>query len=447
VLSRRQFLASAAAGAAGSAVTLSGCRAADVLGTRPQVRVAVSWSATELQAFRAVLDNLGDRDYGIDLVPLGDNIETALGPEGSRYGRRPDIVMLPRPGLVGDHVKKQDLESLRLNLAGWPPPDIWKPLLRFPNEPDGQWYGLPFKVANKSAVWYRTDVFAQHGLHPPGTWSEWLKLNEQLIKAKVPPLALGAADGWVLTDFFENVLLGTAPGVYHRLERGEPGLWTMCQVRKAFRLLGRMWATSLPAGRLDRSLAQQFPDAVVEVFGHGHAAMVLSADYAESVIRQSDLRKNADVFGFPAVDGDGRDTVQQPAQPALLVGADVAVLAKDASAPARHLLAGLAGPNAPLPWITQYGGFLTVNPKTPYRYSDEVGMLAGQLRYRQGSWVAFDLSDQLGPLGGSDGLWRVLQNLLVRVVTHPDQVAAAADEACDSMAALERELSPPQGGG
>jgi alpha-glucoside transport system substrate-binding protein len=123
------------------------------------------------------------------------------------------------------------------------------------------------------------------------------------------------------------------------------------------------------------------------------------------------------------------------------------VLAASPSEQAKDLVAQLAKPEAPLPWIDRYGGFLAANPKTPTDdYSPELRALAKQLRQPAGP-IEFDLSDQLGALGGSDGLWRVLQDLLIRVATHPDQVDAAADAACDSMARLERELSPPQGGG
>jgi alpha-glucoside transport system substrate-binding protein len=440
VLNRRQFLAGAAAGAAGSAVT--SCRAADVLGLRPQVRVAVSWSATELQAFRKVLDRLSVDQYGIDLVPLGDDIETALGSVGSRYGRRPDIVMLPRPGLVAAHLKRGDLAPLPYNAtATWRYAKVWD----LPAA-DGAHYGLPFKMAHKSAVWYRKDVFKRFGLEIPATWGEWLDLNDQLLANGVPPLALGAADGWVLTDFFENVLLGCAPAQYRALERRQPGLWTDRGVQQAFRLLGRMWAApGVLAGGLDRSLAQQFPDAVVEVFGHGHAAMVLSADYAELVIRQFGDPLNAGVFPFPVVAGAAGALART--QPPLVVGGDVAVLAASPSEQAKDLVAKLAEPAAPLPWIDGYGGFLAANPQTSDRhYSPELAGLADQLSRQPAGPIAFDLSDQLGALGGSDGLWQVLQDLLVKVVTSgPQAVEAAAAEACRAMSDLEAELG--QGGG
>src|SRR4051812_16346348 len=105
--SRRAFLGA-------SAVLLAtGCSGtADVLGLRRPVRIAVSWSGQELRAFHAVLDGLGRLDYPVEVVPLGDDISTAFGP---RSARRPDLVMLPQPGLVPPHQK--DLESMPDDLA------------------------------------------------------------------------------------------------------------------------------------------------------------------------------------------------------------------------------------------------------------------------------------------------------------------------------------------
>src|SRR6058998_738751 len=103
--SRRAFL--------GAATTLlvAGC-SSDVLGLRRSVRIAVSWAGEELRAFHRVLDGLGKLEYPVEVVPLGDDISTAFGP---RSTRRPDIVMLPQPGLVPRHLG--DLEPIPEDLA------------------------------------------------------------------------------------------------------------------------------------------------------------------------------------------------------------------------------------------------------------------------------------------------------------------------------------------
>ncbi len=445
MLSRRRFLTATAA----SAVTASGCtRAADVLGLRPVVRVAVSWSADELAAFGAVLAGLDVRDYGIELIPLGDDIETALGPTSGKYGRRPDLVMLPRPGLVAEHL--DDLEPLPDDLRKrWAYAPVWRDLLIHPNSPGGRAYGLPFKLAHKSTVWYRKDVFARLGLDLPDTWSAWIVLNSRLVDAGVPPLALAGADGWALTDIFENVLLGCSRRTYRRLELpAVPRPWTDPAVEQAFRLLGRMWAPArVLAGGPVRSLVQQFPDAVVEVFGHRRAAMVIAADFAEPVVRRFAAdRDEVGVFAFPVVDGTPDDPVPNPAGRPVIVGGDVAVLAKPASEHATDLLTRLARPTAPLPWIERYGGFLAANQDASVaHYSAALEPLAVQLNDAT-QLIAFDLSDQLGALGGSDGLWRVLQDFLVRVTGRGlDDVPSAAEDACRTLRRLEDRL-PPQTG-
>ena len=35
---------------------------------------------------------------------------------------------------------------------------------------DGRLYGVYYKVANKSVIWYRAGAFAEAGVSPPRTW-------------------------------------------------------------------------------------------------------------------------------------------------------------------------------------------------------------------------------------------------------------------------------------
>jgi len=258
---------------------VSGCSGTtDVLGLSRSVRIAVSWSGQELRAFHSVLDGLGELDYPVEVVPLGDDISTAFGP---RSARRPDIVMLPQPGLVAQH--RGDLEAIPAELGDRGRARLWDELLVH----DGTTYGVPFKTAHKSAVWYRPSAFKQVGLQPPKLWPDWIELNRSLSLIGIRPLSVAAGDGWVLTDFLENVLLGSAPSTYRELATAaQPRPSQQPQVAAALRLLGTMWsAPGALAGGVERSLVQQFPDAIVEVFGHRRAAMVLASDFAEPVVR------------------------------------------------------------------------------------------------------------------------------------------------------------------
>jgi alpha-glucoside transport system substrate-binding protein len=388
--SRRAFLGAAAT------LMVAGC-SSDVLGLRRSVRVAVSWSGQELRAFHDVLDGLGNLDYPVEVVPLGDDISTAFG---ARSTRRPDIVMLPQPGLVPRHLR--DLEPIPDDLADRGRARLWAELLVH----DGTTYGVPFKTAHKSAVWYRPSVFREVGVQPPQLWSEWLAVNKSLSLSGIRPLSLAAGDGWVLTDFFENVLLGIAPAVYSALATaGSPHPSRQPQIAAALRLLGMMWsAPGTLAGGVERSLVQQFPDAVVEVFGHRRAAMVLASDFAEPVVRAFAADPDdIGIFTFPPL--------APGAAAPVVVGGDVMVLPKPTSDDALDLVRRLAAPAAADPWIKE-GGFLVDGRVSGY--SPELTRLAEQLS-GPGGLLQFDLSDRLGRLGDINGLWRVLTDFLVRI--------------------------------
>lgn len=401
--------------AAGAVVAGSELKA--IIGLGEYTRVAVSWSATELAAFNRVLRGGRFDDY--ELTSLGDDIGAALG---ARVSGRPDVVALPRPGHVTD------------NLANLSPlPDgVWDPRYKdiWPGATvDGRHYALPFKLAHASVVWYRRDFFERHDLAAPTTWDEWLELNERIVRiGGAAPLALGGADGWVLAQFFENVLLRTFTDTYADLTgKHDVRLWESRDVRSAFEMVADMWGRpGTLSGGPERSLVQQFPDALLEVFRYGRAVMAPAPDFAESVIRTFADEEDAETFTFPSGGGGAAP---------LAVTADLLVLTNPASDAARNLIRYLAEPAAPVPWIRDTGGFIAANPRTDTRYySRTLRRLADELKDAD---IQFGLSDRLGRLGGAEGLQRVLQNLLgdVAAGTAP---AAAARTAAAAMVEAER---------
>jgi alpha-glucoside transport system substrate-binding protein len=405
---RRRTLLRAAALLPVAGITAGCGEFARTAGLGDFVRVAVTWSATELAAFARVLDGRGVQNY--ELIPLGDDIGAALG---ARVAGRPDVVAVPQVGHVTANLDKHA-----------PLPDgVWHDDYRkiWPSATvEGHHYALPFKLANTSVVWYRKDFFARHGLTPPATWDDWLALNERVIDTGTAPLALGGADGWVLAQFFENVLLRTFPDTFDALTGDHPAtLWDSTEVRTAFEMAATMWGQAgALSGGAGRALVQQFSDAVLEVCRYGRAAMVPAPDFAESVIRRfAPDPGEFDTFTFPP---------GAPGNPPLAVTSDLLVLTAPARGPAQDLLRYLATPGAPVPWIRDTGGFIAANPGTDRRwYSPVERRLADALRDNE---TRFGLSDRLGRLGGSEGLLRVLQSLLRSVAdgTAPADAARAA---------------------
>lgn len=151
---------------------------------------------------------------------------------------------------------------------------------------NGTLYGVWFRASNKSIVWYRTDAFRQADVDPPKTWAELQKAAERIAASGVAPFSIGGADGWTLTDWFENVYLRTAgPDMYDRLARHEIP-WTDPSVRKALTILAEVFGRSdWIAGGTGAALQTNHEDAVLQVFREpSKAAMVYEGDFAANVI-------------------------------------------------------------------------------------------------------------------------------------------------------------------
>ena len=98
---------------------------------------------------------------------------------------------------------------------------------------DGTLYGLLFKAANKSTVWYNVQAFEDAGVEAPTTWDELLTDAETIKASGVPAYSIGGADGWTLTDLFENIYLRTAGAEkYDQLTKHEIP-WTDQSVKDA----------------------------------------------------------------------------------------------------------------------------------------------------------------------------------------------------------------------
>ena len=82
----------------------------------------------------------------------------------------------------------------------------------------GKYYALQIKGTNKSTVWYGVQAFKNAGVKSPKTWPQFLSVARTVRASGLPAYSIGGADGWTLTDFFENVYIRTAgPAKYDQL--------------------------------------------------------------------------------------------------------------------------------------------------------------------------------------------------------------------------------------
>ncbi|MDT0396954.1 MULTISPECIES: ABC transporter substrate-binding protein [Streptomyces] len=370
------------------------------------LEVAAVWTGAEQANFKKVLAEFEKRTGAkVTFVPAQDPIINFLGSKVAG-GAPPDVAMLPQPGAIKQAVDKgwakplgaDAVKELGENYSrGWQ--DI--------GTIDGKQYGVYYKAANKSLIWYNAQVFENAGAAEPKTWDELLTAAQTVYDSGVTPFSVGGADGWTLTDWFENVYLSQAgPEKYDQLARHEIK-WTDPSVKEALTTLAGIW------GKKDYvatgALGTDFPTSVTQTFTGGDqpkAGMVYEGDFAQVNIGETKAKVGTDakVFPFPAV-GDTAPVVS---------GGDAAVILDDSEA-AQALATFLASPDA-AEIHAKLGGFLSPNKNVdPSTYPNEVQRKIAEALVASGDDFRFDMSDQAPQaFGGTPGKgeWKALQDFL-----------------------------------
>lgn len=373
-----------------------------------RIEVLAVWSSTEQQRFEAVLGAF-ERATGVevDYTSAGHGVPAELDARFAE-GRPPDVAFVPQPGLL----RRYAAEGRLVALDGIVGPTVarnygatWRAL----GSSDGRLYGVWFKAANKSLVWYNVGVFEQAGVVPPDSLDGLLDVAWTLAASGVPAFSVGGADGWTLTDWFENLYLRVAGPEQYDLLAAHRIPWTDDTVRRTLRLLARLLDPDLVAGGPEEALSTGFEASVVKTFATPPAAgMVFEGDFVAGVVTgktSAQLGVRADVFPFPTA-GDRA--------PAVVGGGDAAVLLRRSDAGAAFLRY-VAGPEAAAIWAAQ-GGFISPNINLDISvYPDETSRAVARRLLEAGDDFRFDLSDlQPAAFGATPtaGLRRGLQDFL-----------------------------------
>ncbi len=368
------------------------------------VNVLAVWTGAEGEAFQAVLDGFKEQNPDVTVSYKSAKDPAAVLSTAVEGGNPPDVAALPNPGLMRDFagrgaIKPIDFarESLQENYA-----QSWLDL----GTVDDKLYGVFFKGVNKSTVWYNVAAFEDAGIEPPTTWDELLEAADTLKASGVPAYSIGGADGWTLTDLFENVYLRTAgPEKYDQLAAHEIP-WTDASVKEALTEMGKILGdTENVAGGTSGALQTDFPTSVTQVYADPpKAAMVFEGDFVAGVIKaetQAQPETGYSVFDFPAI-GDSESVA--------LGAGDVVVMFKDTPA-SRALIQYLGSPEAQEIWAKR-GGFTAPSKNVSEdAYPDEITRKAAA-GLGAAEEFRFDLSDLQPAAFGSDAMFTILQDFL-----------------------------------
>ena len=379
-------------------------------GVSGSISIIAKWTGDEQKSFEAVLAPFKKANPGVKIKyqGAGDNVpqivSTALA-----GGNPPDVATLPQPGLMKQFAQRGALKPItyaRSTISGNFAP-VWLQL----GTVNGKLYGLFFKGANKSTVWYNVQAFKNAGAYAPAEWAGFLRLAKTVRASGAKAYSIGGADGWTLTDLFENIYLRTAGGAKYDQLSSHKIKWTDPSVKTALRAMAQVLGDSDNiAGGTRGALQTDFPTSVSNVFVNpAKAAMVIEGDFVPGVVATSTKLKpisGYNVFAFPSL---------KPAtKSAVMGGGDVVVTFKSNPA-VQALIKYLATPQAATIWAKRGGGYSSPNRNVPASAYQDALSRKTATALAKATLFRFDLSDlQPAAFGATagQGMWKLFQDFL-----------------------------------
>jgi ABC-type Fe3+ transport system substrate-binding protein len=363
------------------------------------------WTGAEAKSIGAVISafNKVYPDVKVSYKPVGDNLPTVVG-TALAGGHPPDIADVAQPGLIQEWVNKNKLKPI--DYARSTINKNFESAFAQLGVYNGKLYGIVFKPGNKSTVWYNVHAFKNAGVKVPATWPDFTKAAATVKASGTAPFSIGGADGWTLTDLFENIYLRQAgPAKYVSLTHHKIP-WTDSSVTASLKTMGQILKGSLVAGSTSGAVQTDFPTSVNNVWqSPPKAAMVIEGDFVPGVATvKAKAGTDFGEFPFPSINGSSGSVV---------ISGDSIVAFRDTPA-IRAFITFLATPAASEAWAKR-GGFATANKNVSASVYPDAVTRATASAIAAAKNVAFDMSDQQpGAFGATvgQGEWGLFQDFL-----------------------------------
>jgi spermidine/putrescine-binding protein len=361
------------------------------------------WTGAEGASFKAVLDGFKKKYPDVTVKYKSATDPAAALSTAIQGGNPPHLAALPNPGLMKDFANRKAIKPITF-AKSTVAKNYSQDWVNF-GSVNGKLYGVFFKGANKSTVWYNVHSFKNAGVKPPKSWSQLIAAGKTLRASGATAYSIGGADGWTLTDLFENLYIRAAgPTKYDQLTT-HALKWTDKSVRATLALMAQVLGDK--SNIAGNPLQTDFPASVTNVFqpSKPKAAMVFEGDFVPGVAAgqtKAKAKTDYNVFPFPSVNGKGGDYV--------VGGGDVVTMFKDTPA-SRALITYLASPEAATIWAKR-GGFSSPNKNVkPSAYSDDITRTTASA-LAKASTFRFDMSDLAPQAFGSQDEFADLQAFL-----------------------------------
>src|SRR5262245_32282054 len=277
------------------------------------ITVTSLWGGAEQDAFQKVLDELKAKS-GITATYQAnrDNYATVLQSKITS-GSPPDVAIMPGLGFLRQFARSGGIK--KISDLGIDPASLqasYPPGILDPGMVDGQLYGIMVKFNSKSTFWYRPDRLTAAGAATPKSWDDLKTLITTLQgKGDSTPLALGAKDGWTLTDWFEEIYLRQNGADAYKKLFSPDGDWTDPTVSKAASTMLEVIKNANVPGGISGALGQAFTDGIAQAFGQNATAdLYYEGGFVGGIAtgqtnKALEIGKTINWFSFPTFGGGG----------------------------------------------------------------------------------------------------------------------------------------------
>ena len=394
------FIAAACGGTSGTAAPSSG-GGGDLAGKT--ISVGGAFVDVEAQRFADAVKPF-EAATGAKVVYSGDkSFEQNLNVQ-VQAGNAPDVALLPQPGGMKNYASQGKLFPLPADIVASIDANYGPGWKEVGTADDGKAYGVFHRINLKGLVFYPKAVWDAKGYTVPTTWDELKTLQDKMVADGTPPWCIGvesgAATGWPVTDWVEEIMLRTvgADG-YDKWVAGTTP-FTDPSVKNAFQVMMDIFGNpKLVYGGPQYIVQTNFGEAPKAAFDDPPKCLLtnqgnfITSFFPEAV--QADLDNQVGVFILPAIDS----AIGTPAE----VGGDQAVAFADRPE-VWAFLKFLSTPEAGVSWQKAGGALFPYKTQDVSLYSSALDKAFAQ-SIVDASFVRFDGGDAMPAAVGSGTFW------------------------------------------
>lgn len=279
------------------------------------ILVTSLWGGAEEAAFQEVLAAF-EESSGIEVAYEANRTDYQSVIRTRLQGGNPfDVAIVPgiaffrQLAAEGSLIPLSDLGIELADIEGQFAPG----LLDYGNVDDVQ-YAFMAKLNGKASIFYSPERFEDMGVTPAETWDDLVQLTEDIKAAGGTPWAVGAGDGWTVTDWFEIMYIKEHGVEAYDTLFSPDGDWTDSTVTATIDRMTSLLTGDNVVGGIDGALSLLFVDAISEVFSTSPSAeMYFGGSFVGGIATGVDVNPGLagqegeaiDWFPFPTIEGSG----------------------------------------------------------------------------------------------------------------------------------------------